>query len=205
MARIKLTELKTEIQKYLGIPYFKNTGKYKNSGDNVMVGKGNAHEIALKTVEMANSKNIKLLELDDQQIYNFQKKHHLGIDCSGLVCHLVNFCFDKNLNPRRTSADMLTTAPIASPIDLSLITTGDLIRLDSGHHVLLVVEKTKELIVYIHSSDKTTIRGVHYGTIEINNPKADLDKQNWSDVTKDGKPYSDLYHPAKGDGVFRVN
>ena len=57
----KLVDLKNEITHYIGIPYFSNAGKNKNHSDNVLVGKGNAKEIALKTIELANSENIKFI------------------------------------------------------------------------------------------------------------------------------------------------
>lgn len=151
-------KLESEINKYLGLPYFKNTGKFKNQGDDTFVGKGSAQEIALATIDLANQKNIQLLNLTPQQIYNFQKKHHLGIDCSGLACHLLNFYFDTNLNPRQTSADMLTSPPLSQPINPQDIQTGDLIRQKSGRHLLFILSVNKDKITYIHSALET--RGV---------------------------------------------
>jgi hypothetical protein len=167
MVRVKLNELKQEITKYIGIPYFSNI--HHLAADNILVGKGTTKEIALKTVEYANSENVKLLEFSPQQIYNFQKKHGLGIDCSGLVCHLLNFYQNANLDVRKTSADMLTSAPISKLV--SDIQTGDLIRQQNGHHVLFVIEKIGQKIIYVDSS--LSGRGVRYG--EINLPE-DQDK-----------------------------
>lgn len=161
----KLDLLNSEIQKYLGIPYFKNTGKHQNHGPNVFVGKGTAHEIALETINLANQNNLRLVDLSAQQIYNFQKKHHLGIDCSGLVCHLLNFLFNKELNPRTTSADMLTSPPLAQQINASQIEIGDLIRQKNGHHVLLVTNIFGDKISYIDSS--LLGRGVRLGIANI--------------------------------------
>lgn len=186
-------ELKQEIEKYLGVPYFSNTRHHPK--DNVWVGKGTAKEIALETIDLANKKNIKLLYLSSQQIYNFQKKHGLGIDCSGLVCILLNTCFGTNLDVRKTSADMLTSSPISKPS--SRPQPGDLIRIDGGKHVMLIVETTNDMIIYVHSSEKTKIRGVHYGTVSSN-------LKNWSDSTLTDKPYSTIFNPKNGDGVFRV-
>ncbi|HOZ80619.1 MAG TPA: NlpC/P60 family protein [Candidatus Woesebacteria bacterium] len=167
MAGIKLTELKQEISKYIGIPYFMNTGKHKNSSPEAsLVGKGNAKEIALKTVELANQEGVKILELDSNQIYRFQKKHHLGIDCSGLCCQLLNFYFDAQLNVRRTNANMLTSSPLSKKVNINDVKTGDLIRQKRGHHVLFVIEKIDQQIIYVHSS--LSNHGVHYGQIDIN-------------------------------------
>lgn len=163
MAGDKLILLKIELQKYLGIPYFTNKGKFKNSGSNVFVGKGSAKEIALETVALANAQNIKLLDLSTAQIYNFQKKNHLGIDCSGLACHLLNFYFETNLDPRKTSADMLTSAPLSTHIEKPM--TGDLVRQKNGKHLLFVIETIGDTVHYIDSSLEG--RGVRLGSFSL--------------------------------------
>jgi hypothetical protein len=174
MAGTKLIDdLKQEISHYIGIPYWKNTlkdGKIIKEG--FMGGKGNCKEIALKTVELANNQNIKLLDLTPQQIYNFQKKNKIGIDCSGFAGNLLNFyiklqnkCIPFE-NLRKISADMLTSSPISNPIkSLDDIQTGDLIRSKNGHHVQFIIEKIGNIIFYVES--KLSRRGVHYGEITI--------------------------------------
>ena len=164
MARTKLEELRREILKYIGIPYYTNRLK-KISPDSADLGKGNAKEIALKTIALANLQNIKLIELTPQQIYNFQKKNKIGIDCSGLACHLLNFYFNIKLNVRRTSADMLTSSPLSQKIDFKDIETGDLIRQKNGRHLLFVIEKINNKVIYVDSSLKG--RGVRYGEFDI--------------------------------------
>lgn len=173
MVRTKLIdELKLEINKYIGLPYWKNVlkdGKIIKEG--FMGGKGNAKEIALRTVELANLKKIKLLDLSNQEIYNFQKKNKIGIDCSGLVCQLLFFYGELigkkiNLNPRKTSADMLTSNPLSKQINnKNDIQTGDLIRQKNGHHVLFIVEKNDDVITYVDSSREN--RGVNYGEANL--------------------------------------
>jgi hypothetical protein len=164
MVGTKLELLRLEISKYLGLPYHTNIPKI-DSPEASLVGKGSAKEIALKTIEFANAENIKLIELNPQQIYNFQKKHKLGIDCSGLACHLLNFYFNLNLNVRHTSADMLTSKPLSKQISISEAQTGDLIRQNSGRHVVFIVEKKGNQITYVESSRKG--RGVHYASFSI--------------------------------------
>lgn len=168
MARTKLEDLRSEILKYIGIPYYTNRPK-KISSEAVNVGKGNAKEIALKTIELANKNNLKILDLSSQQIYNFQKKNKIGIDCSGLVCHLLNFYFNSKLNVRHTSADMLTSLPLSQKIDFQDLKTADLIRQKNGHHVLFVIEKIGDKIIYVDSSLKG--RGVRYGEFNITDKK----------------------------------
>ena len=151
-----ITAFRAEINHYLEVPYFSNVGKFKNSGTNAHVGKGSAKEIALLTVEIANQLNIKLLDFTSTDIYNFQKKHHIGIDCSGLACHLLNFyatLISKTitLDPRKTSADSLTSTPISTPISTTDASTADLIRQKSGHHVVIIVEKTATEIIFVES------------------------------------------------------
>lgn len=170
-----INQLKLEISKYIGIPYWKNTlkdGKVVKEG--FMGGKGNAKDIALKTVELANQKKIKLLNLSEKEIYNFQKKNKIGIDCSGLVCQLLIFygqLLNKkiDLNPRKTSANMLTSSPLAKQItDFSQIQIGDLVRQKNGHHVLFVIEKKDNVVLYVDSSRDN--RGVHYGQADLTDP-----------------------------------
>jgi len=142
--------VRSKLNEYLGLPYFTNSGRHKvMSPNNALVGKGSAHEIALETIDLANQQNIKLLDLTSKQIYNFQKKNHLGIDCSGLVCHLLDLKYDV----RKTSANMLTSSPISSPV--TTLQPNDLIRQKNGKHVLLVLEVNKDLITYVHSSKDT--------------------------------------------------
>lgn len=168
MVRTKLEDLRQEILNYIGIPYHTNVPKVL-SKDNVVVGKGSAKEIALKTIEFANKKNIKLIDLTPQQIYNLQKKNKIGIDCSGLACHLLNFFFDKNIDVRRTSANMLTSPPLSRRIDVHDIQSADLVRQKKGHHVLFVIEKINNTVIYVDSSRLG--RGVRYGEFEIDDQK----------------------------------
>jgi len=187
MVRAKLIEnLRQEINHYIGIPYFSNTQKLAR--DNLFVGKGHWQEI--RTVSSD---------------YNFLKKNHIGIDCSGLVCHLLNFYFNSNLDVRKTSASMLTSPPISEKVNsTTTIQTGDLIRLDSGRHIIFIIEKIGNIINYVHSSDRTKIRGVHLGTITITKPEQTLEHQSWSDQTLANLPYSSLFNPSNGDGIFRL-
>ena len=166
MVRKKLKILQEDIAKNIGIPYWKNTlkdGKVIKEG--FLGGKGNCRQIATETIRIAQKQNIDLTKLDNKLFYNLQKKNHIGIDCSGLACQLLNFYFDSNLNPRKTSADMLTSDPISKNIEASEIKTGDLVRQKNGHHVLFIIEKQENIIYYVDSSFEG--RGVKYGTADI--------------------------------------
>jgi hypothetical protein len=169
MVRNKLDLLKQEIENYIGLPYSKNI--LKNSKvikEKILGGKGNWKDLKTETQKTAQKENIDLSKLNKKQLYNFQKKHHIGIDCSGLTCQLLNFYFNSNLNPRKTSADMLTSKPISKKIvNLNDLKTGDLIRQKNGHHLLFIIEKQNNIINYIDSSFSG--RGVKYGKIDLTN------------------------------------
>jgi hypothetical protein len=212
--------IKATIGPYLGIPYFINTPKNKDQESDAKVGKGNFEQIAKLTIQKAKITDTDLSNSTPQEIYQFQKKHHIGIDCSGLAFHLLNtlsiYLFNKDLNliligtdgkkgVRRLSAHLLTSPPNAIEIkDYESIQTGDLIRLDQGKHIVFVIEKIDNKINYVHSSHQTKKRGVHLGQISITDSKKTLNHQNWSDVTLDDKNYSQLFYPNKGDGIFRL-
>jgi len=165
MVRIKL-ELQQEIEKYIGLPYSKNVIKDgKIIKEQFLGGKGNCRQIATETIRLAQKQKVDLTKLDNQEFYNFQKKNHIGIDCSGLACQLLNFYFNSDLNPRKTSANMLTSTPISKEIKTNEIQTGDLVRQKNGHHVLFIIEKDDNKIFYVDSSREG--RGVRYGQFNL--------------------------------------
>jgi hypothetical protein len=167
MVRNKLDELKQEIAKYIGIPYFINLPpRQLNKPEPVLVGKGSAKDIALKTIELANCQNLKLTNLTTEEIYNFQKKNQIGIDCSGFASNLLNFILGSNVLPvTQTSANALTSEPLSIKVPLTDIQTADLVRQNNGHHLLFIIEKTGNIIYYVDSSFSG--RGVHYGNFNI--------------------------------------
>ena len=191
MARTQLNKLlEKEIENYIGIPYLYG-------------GKSTWQEIKKESSD-----------------YKLLKKNGLGIDCSGLVYHLLDFYAqlqgldsvynhligtENKKGVRRVSANLLTSYPNSFPIKtIADIQTGDLIRLDSGKHVLFVMENTNKVIRYVHSGNKTKTRGVHWGEIKIINPSKTLDSQQWNEIDLNEHPYSSYFDPANGDGVFRL-
>lgn len=195
-----ISKLKNEILHYVGVPYWKNTlqnGVIIKSG--IFGGKGTCEQIAAKTIELAQKQKIDLLALSPQKIYNFQKKNKLGIDCSGLTSNLLNLILrlekiEFQINQFKTSANALTSEPLSQEIkNIDDIQTGDMIRLDNGHHVIFVIEKINDVIFCVQSSRKTSFHGVQYTRIEITDPKKPLDQQLWSET-----------YPGKFEGVFRL-
>jgi hypothetical protein len=217
MVRVELERLKQEILSYVGIPYFINIPPVKlDHSDPVMVGKGTSKEIALKTIEYANDQKIKIMDLSPIEIYRFQKKHRLGIDCSGLAYNLLKFMnpsidqevinSSKQTGVTHISANDLTNLTNATPVtNYSDIQPGDLIRIDNGKHVIFIIERISDVISCVHSSQKTKTTGVHFARVEITEPSADLSHQKWSDVTKSGDKYNSLIQTKNGDGIYRLN
>ncbi len=205
MVRSNLDKLKHYIDSYIGLPYWSN--KLKNGP---FKGKGTSAQIRKIT-----STNLKPID-----IYRFQKKHKIGIDCSGLAYHLLNYWHklhtgqsiktkiigtDSKHGPRRVNVCMLADPKNSIKIsNLSDIKTADLIVLNGQKHVLFVIKKIKDKIYYVHSSQKTKKTGVHYGTITITNPTKPLNYQHFSDVTKTDIPYQNLFFSNKGDGIYRL-
>jgi len=173
MAGTQLNKLKQEISHYLDLPYMRNT--LKNgvvTKERFLGGKGNWKEIKKQTNILAKKEKIDLAKLTSKELYNFQKKHHIGIDCSGLVSQLLNFYFNAHLNPRHTSADMLTSTILSKKIDnINDIQTGDMVRQKNGHHVLFIIEKQNQIIYYVESS--LAGRGVKYGQTDLFDPSFD--------------------------------
>jgi len=211
MARSNLDKLKYYIDKYIGLPYWSN--RLENG---IIVEKGPySGKGSYKQIKKISPTNLKPID-----IYRYQKKHKIGIDCSGLVYHLLNFWYklhthssiktkiigrEGKLGPRRVNVQMLSNPQNSIKInDLSDIKTADLIVLNGQKHVLFIIEKIKNKIYYVHSSQKTKKTGVHYGTITITNPDKPLNYQQFSDITKTDIPYQNLFFPNKGDGSYRL-
>jgi hypothetical protein len=178
MVRTKLDQLKQEIQHYIGLPYMINIIRDgRIIKERFMGAKGYWKDIEKETKRLAKENNVNINKLSSQRLYNFQKKHKIGIDCSGLASQLLIY-YGKllgkkiTINPRRTSAEMLTSESLSTKInDPDNIQTGDLIRQKNGHHVLFIIEKKGKIIDYVDSSFWG--RGVKYGQIDLNDPMFD--------------------------------
>jgi hypothetical protein len=223
MVRTKLDLLKQEITHYLGLPYWKNSWSHlvlKQEGP--FAGKGTYWEIDQATQAAAEKEHLDLNKLNQSQIYNLRKRNHIGIDCSGLCYHLLNKLDQLNggqgilykmtgvdkpfgtLGVRSVSAHELTHPQNSLKIkDYSTIQTGDLIRLNGGKHVIFIIEKKGNIIYYVNTSNQTKYRRVHLAKITIVNPQKSLDCQLWSETLLSRKPYSSLFRPTRGDGIYR--
>ncbi|RLC35136.1 hypothetical protein DRH14_01515 [Candidatus Shapirobacteria bacterium] len=222
MVRSQLAQtIKAEIEHYLNIPYAINKLKNGHIVEEVPYGaKGNWLQIKNITKKITKKEKIDLSKPSSQQLYNFRKKHKIGIDCSGLAYHLLDKTYQLLFNQsikfklvgtnnkkgvRRLSANMLTNPINSMPIlKYENIQTADLIRFNQAKHVIFIVEKKDNIITYVHNSRYTQKRGVHYGQIKITNPQKSLNFQQWSDTHLNGQPYSQFFFPNSGDGIFRL-
>lgn len=221
MAGPELILLKQEINHYLGIPYWSNKiidNKIYLNGP--FGGKGSWRQIQKITEILLKKANIDPQTVTAKQVYCLQKKHRLGIDCSGLVYHLLNYWYkihfhksikrhlhgtNNKFGPRRINVASLSSNKNSIRLkNINLAKTGDLIIMDKKRHVLFVVESKNDHIVYVHSSRRTKITGVHYGKILLTNPGKTLDYQTYSDKTKNGIDYHRLIFINHGDGLYRI-
>lgn len=171
-------KLQKEAERYLNLPYMINVLRDgKVIKERFLGAKGNWKDIQKETQKLAKSENVNLEKLSPQKLYNFQKKHKIGIDCSGLVVQLLTFYANLmgkkiTLEPRKTSANMLTSQPLSQKItDYDLIQPGDMIRQKNGQHVILILNKKGKIINYVQSSFEN--RGVKYGQVNIYDPLFD--------------------------------
>ncbi|MBU3935329.1 hypothetical protein KJ909_01520 [Patescibacteria group bacterium] len=177
MDRIKLEKsLVGEISHYRNLPYFINTPQNPLQKLSVQVGKGNWRQIQKYTASLAKKQKVKLTP---QNTYAFQKKNKIGLDCSALAYHLLDFLYQKKhhrsikpyligtngkTGPRRLSANLLTSPPNA--IVTKNPQPGNLIRQKNGHHLLFIYKVSPDKIYYVHSSRQS--RGVKLGNIKKN-------------------------------------
>jgi hypothetical protein len=173
MVRSQLIKsLLEEAGHYIDLPYMSNCLEdNKIVKERFLGGKGNWQQLQQQSQKIAQENGLNLDNMSKQEIYNLQKKNQIGIDCSGLATQLLIF-YGKligkeiDLNPRKTSADMLTSQPLSKEItDYEDIKTADLIRQKDGHHLLFILQKKGQVIEYIESSRER--RGVKYGQFNL--------------------------------------
>lgn len=215
-------------------PYAKNF-KGVRGGLRVMLGKGSPQEIAEEVILLAKQRRCDLAEKSPQEIREFMESRGLGIDCSGLVVHVLaaaNPAILKQVSARsfwksplrffiaklrpveNISVKVLTNKKNSERIaDLNAIEVGDMIRTRNGDHILLVTEIEKaetsvSKISYTHSTSfYGDAHGVRTSAIAITKPTEPLEKQAWDEVDETGKNFSlEGYIEGKEDsGIFRLN
>lgn len=153
-------------------PYFINT-KSQRGGLRVLSGKGDPGEIAREVKVQCQLKGIDVYKLTENEIRDFMRENHIGIECSGFIVHVLNYWlrvngkrplikylkfYDNNFINRlkrklrpveQIGANTITSDLNCDPIlNLNDVRPGDLIRSKgqrkNSHHILLISEVTFE-------------------------------------------------------------
>ena len=199
-------------------PYYMNADKRKRAASAVESGKGSPEEIVEELKLRALIKKIDLAKLSREEIRQLMTDERIGIDCSGLVSHILDPWVKETshsalgrslLRTQRSlkrklllrfrpfqniDVTLLTSPENAQSVMLTDVKPGDLIRTRGGKHVLLIdeVEKDMENLIsfsFIHSSDRFgNASGVQRGRVVILKPEASLYEQHWQESLPDQKP-----------------
>ena len=204
-------------------PYWMNDLKLEIFGP--YGGKGTPEEIVQATEDEAKKTSLNLEKITKEEIITFMKRKKIGVDCSGFVFWMLD-TFDKEKGgngiaddipnsigqflPSRANVAMLTSEKVSFPMSIVEAKVGDMIRLDRGRHVAIVMKvvrvkgKVRE-IEYAHSSSRTKIPGVHNAKIKIVDQNKGLEEQLWYELASEGKSYGQVYLlSAIGDGLKRL-
>lgn len=181
-------------------------------------GKGGPDTIRKKLQEEADRDLPEKPPADD--LYLLAKQKRIGLDCSGFAYQMLGFftasgIITKTRNPdeifpggiNRTNVKKLTDGKFSEIITAKEdVGTGDLIRMQGGNHILVVIGTGNGRIWYAHSSSAkyTRVSGVHLGEIIFTNKTGDLRSDTWEEKTVAGISYGRLLVPEKGDGIYRL-
>lgn len=215
-------------------PYFKRTGGFFTS--KLYSGKDSPEHIEQEINSYLDKNKIHVSNPED--IRKIMQEINLGIECSGFVYQVINFSFVEvfNMNELKTylpvepitkprkyisrkyrpecsvNANMFTSQPISTAIQLDDIQPYDFIRTRGGKHILLVIEVKYDnskpaYIKFVHSSYSYNRDGVRYGEIFVS-PDMKLINSTWNDNDQT----EDINHAFKGyrekhidNGVYRLN
>lgn len=184
-------------------------------------GKGDAKSIQDELIRLLKVEEIEAKNITIEFLQKYARRHRVGIDCSGLAYRFLDLLVrSKYTNATIKSLDEFFLGGISKtnvfrligenysiPIKaVNQIQIGDLIATKKITHVLIVIEKSAQMIKYIHASSRhTKEKGVHVGEILVKGSSFPLNQQNWREVTNDGESYNDRnFHPEAGDGIYRL-
>ncbi|OGG02486.1 hypothetical protein A2W14_01655 [Candidatus Gottesmanbacteria bacterium RBG_16_37_8] len=172
--------------------------------------------------------NLILPEINKDQIlsnpllfYKFAKKNRIGIDCSGFVYRILDFLISRGFVKRRinkitgvfkdgirkTNASALTSNEFNVKVNTAgKVQFADMIRFNGGQHIALIIDKSADILTYVHSSKQLSEKyGVHKASIRITDPSKGLEFQIWQEKTGKGDNFGQKYfRPEIGDGIFRL-
>ncbi|MBI4992910.1 MAG: hypothetical protein HZC26_02130 [Candidatus Magasanikbacteria bacterium] len=77
-------------EKKISCPYFNNKRSRVRGALGVLIGKGTPEEIADEAGLIALREKVDLKNLNDEQTKKILVEHNLGVDCSGLIYHVLN-------------------------------------------------------------------------------------------------------------------
>jgi len=206
------------LRRHVRCPYYMNAGVRKRAASAVESGKGSPEEIIKEVKSCALIKKIDLAKLSGNEIRQLMVDERIGIDCSGLVSHILDpwvkeashttlgqsllrtqYSLKRKLllhfRPfQNIDVTLLTSLENAHGVLLTDIKPGDLIRTRGGKHVLLIyeVEKDQERIIsfsFVHSSDRFGDNsGIQRGKVLFTNSRGELHEQQWQESLPDQKP-----------------
>lgn len=210
-------------EKEIRCPYWRNRLPLGITGP--FSGKGRSEQIIEATRLAAKKATVDLYQMSEEEILAFMKRKKIGVDCSGFVFWMLNALdkerggrgiadfiprFPGTLAERQASADKLTSKQLSFPVEkINEIQMGDMIRLHGGRHIAIVLRivrdsgKTRE-IEYAHSSERTTMQGVHSALIRITNLEGGLADQEWEEILPNGGSYKQMLLSSQGDGLKRL-
>ncbi len=206
----------------INCPYWMNkivAGRVKIRG--FANGKGEAISIKNELIKKLNNlSDDTKFSVNALNLQKFAKRERIGIDCSGLVYRIIeelvrlkygsckiNFITDiykGGING--TNAATLTSDIYCKKVsDISKCRLGDLIRINGGKHVAMIVDLNDGFIEYIHSHGSTKVQGVHRERIKIIDSSKTLDYQEWQESMRRGDNFGIMkFKSSQGDGIYRL-
>ncbi len=194
-------------------PYHINV-KHIRAGLRSLVGKGTPQEIEEEVNIFAKLRNFNLKKATKDEIRQFMQKEGIGIDCSGLVTHILNTWLksekmenlESSINFPKLSlfkkiivklrpienigANLLTNQENSTPVKVENAQIGDLIRLKGikqGHHIAIITNVSEKEIQYVHSTRHYgQDNGIRRGEIQILDKNKGLEHQNWLEKDEKG-------------------
>ena len=146
-----------------------------------------------------DKEGLKWENLSEEEIYLLRKRNKIGIDCSGFVYRLLDKIDQLKGNSgilfkvlgvdrpygvmgvRALSAREIAHEQNSVPVeDIKNIETSDVIRMDGGSHIMLIVENNGKEIVYVHSKGSEA-QGIQYQKIVITDQNRSIKEQDWQE------------------------
>ncbi len=198
-----------------------------------LVGKGTPQEIEEEVNIFAKLRNFNLEKATAKEIREFMQKEGIGIDCSGLVAHILNtwlktegrgslgqnITFPKmpflkrlvfRIRPiENINVLLLTNEENSVPVDLKDAQAGDLIKLKglkNGEHIAIITKVEENKIEYIHSTRHYgDDNGIKKGKIVITDENKGLESQKWEERDENGVCWTlkEYEKDKKGNGIKR--